>query len=384
LEGKLNICCDSLESKETQSSEAFDETCSKTDNLNGRTASKEINEDAHDFDVSASNEVCGASNVQPEINEGIIANTSTPANNEDQCDHVENNATQNVSPIETYDTATNDTSTNTIITDEENVQIHREISDLRNKISTQTGVISKSEVINAFLTSSSHQLTYHGLEKLHTHLSEEDLCVFFRNNHFATLTKHDNTLYLLVTDLGYANTPEIVWEKLDAIDGDTEYTNEVFCRPQHREELTPAPGPSINPELLLAQRSQAESDYALALALSEGRATSQRMDDDEGQLIAAATEASLKSYHHQSGTVAVETDSKDTQKSQIDIDREVALAFQKEQEKIDRESERLARQLQEMEYAQHSQPAARATRPVNTVSSSRGNSTAASSNCVIS
>jgi hypothetical protein len=358
-----------------------------TDNVNGRTSSKEINEDANDFAVSASDEVCGASNVQPEINEVIIANTSTPANNEDQCDHVENGVTQNVSPIELDDTATNDKPTITIITDEDNVQINREISDLRNKISTQTEVISKSEVINAFLTSSSHQLTYHGLEKLHTHLSEDDLCVFFRNNHFATLTKHDNTLYLLVTDLGYANTPEIVWEKLDAIDGDTEYINEVFCRPQHREELTPAPGPSINPELILAQRSQAESDYALALALSEGRATSQRMDDDEGQLIAAATEASLKSYHHQNGTVAVETDSKDTQKSQIDIDREVALAFQKEQEKIDLESERLARQLQEMEYAQHSQPAARATRParpVNTASSSRSNSTAASSNCVIS
>jgi hypothetical protein len=33
-------------------------------------------------------------------------------------------------------------------------------------------------------------------------------------------------------------------------------------------------GPNINLELLLAQLSQAESDYALALALSEGRVTS--------------------------------------------------------------------------------------------------------------
>jgi hypothetical protein len=77
-----------------------------------------------------------------------------------------------------------------------------------------------------------------------------------------------------VTKLGYANTPKILWEKLDTIAGNTEYTNEVFCRPQHHEELTPVSWPKINPELLLTQHSQAESDYALALALSEGRAIS--------------------------------------------------------------------------------------------------------------
>ena len=192
-----------------------------------------------------------------------------------------------------------------------------------------------------------------------------------------------------MTDLGYANTPDIVWEKLDTIDGDTEYTNESFCRPKVREDLTPAPGPSINPELLLAQRSQAESDYALALALSEGRATSERIDDDESKLIAAATEASLKTYHGNDGTVAVdENDTENAkQNSQVDADREIALAFQKEEEKTDRESEQLARQLQEMEYAQQQQsPAAGALRNNRTArpaSSSRNKSNATSEKCIV-
>ena len=262
-----------------------------------------------------------------------------------------------------------------------------QISELRQKISLHTNLISVSNAINSFLTASSHQLTYHGLEQLHKHLSEDDLCVFFRNNHFATLTKHSNTLYLLVTDLGYANTPEIVWEKLDTIDGDTEYTDEEFCRPKVHEGLNT--GPSINPELLLAQRSQTESDYALALALSEGRATSERMNDDESKLIAAATEASLKSYHGLDPTHDAEsaTNNNTEQKTQIDADREIALAFQRNQEQNDRKSEELARRLQEQEYAQSQQrppPTARSTsRPVNS-HSSRGNSTSASGNCIVS
>lgn len=284
---------------------------------------------------------------------------------------------------ETTDLSTEDAKVQTLIS------IQNNMADIRQRISALSEIMFKSQTINDFLSESSHQLTYHGLERLHKYLSEDGLSVFFRNNHFATITKHSNTLYLLVTDLGYANTPDIVWEKLDTIDGDTEYTNESFCRPKVREDLTPAPGPTINPELMLAQRSQAESDYALALALSEGRATSERMDDDESKLIAAATEASLKTYHGEDGTVAVDENNAENtnQNSQVDADREIALAFQKEHEKIDHESEQLARQLQEMEYAQHQQPPAagaprnnRSTRPA---SSSRKNP-AATEKCIVS
>jgi hypothetical protein len=60
------------------------------------------------------------------------------------------------------------------------------------------------------------QLTYHGLYELHSKLKENQLCVFFRNNHFSTLFKNKNELFVLLTDAGYLHEP-IVWEKLDQV-----------------------------------------------------------------------------------------------------------------------------------------------------------------------
>jgi ubiquitin carboxyl-terminal hydrolase MINDY-1/2 len=95
-------------------------------------------------------------------------------------------------------------------------------------------------MIAEFLASSSHQLTFYGLLKLHE-LKENSFSVFFRNNHFSTLHKHNGEvrqdlgyfliilitfyfhfkkkLYLLATDLGFLKEPKIVWEKLSEIDG---------------------------------------------------------------------------------------------------------------------------------------------------------------------
>ena len=233
--------------------------------------------------------------------------------------------------------------------------LHEEVINLREKMNELSSLqVVQSEVANTFLSTTAHQLTYHGLEQLHKHLTEGAMCVFFRNNHFATLTKHLGILYLLVTDLGYANVPEIVWEKLDEVDGNTEYLNEMFQKPPPRAELKPAAGPTIAPELLLAQRSQAESDYQLALAMSKG-AGPQQMDDDEGKMIDAAKALSLQTYHgDDNATVQIDNQQPGGQ-TQTDRDHELALAYertqQQAQQQSDHDSEQLARQLQELEYA---------------------------------
>ncbi len=244
---------------------------------------------------------------------------------------------------------------------EQRAKIKQEIADIGLKIEHASLQISRADVANAFLTSTSHQLTYHGLERLHAHIGDDAVHVFFRNNHFGTITKHNGILYLLVTDLGYANTPEIVWEKLDSIDGNTEYVNEYFEKPSPRAELAPAAGPAIDPALLLAQRSQAENDYQLAMAMSRGDTSSQHpsnnSDEEEGKLIEAAKELSLRTYHGETdAAVAVDADNSNppptsisAHNSQLDSDHQMALAFQRQEEQLNHESEQLARQLQELD-----------------------------------
>lgn len=79
----------------------------------------------------------------------------------------------------------------------------------------------QGELIRNFLKSSASQLTIYGLFCLQEGLKERELCVFFRNNHFNTMFKFDGELYLLATDQGYINQPDLVWEKLNEVNGDT-------------------------------------------------------------------------------------------------------------------------------------------------------------------
>lgn len=47
---------------------------------------------------------------------------------------------------------------------------------------------------------------------------------------FNVLFRHGRYMYLLVTDQGYLSEPGVVWERLDAIDGDTQMCGPDFQR----------------------------------------------------------------------------------------------------------------------------------------------------------
>ncbi|RDX67189.1 Ubiquitin carboxyl-terminal hydrolase MINDY-2, partial [Mucuna pruriens] len=86
----------------------------------------------------------------------------------------------------------------------------------------------QGELIKSFLRNNASQLTISGLFCLQDGLKERELCVFFRNNHFSTMFKFEGELYLLATDQGYINQPDLVWEKLNEVNGDTLFMTSNF------------------------------------------------------------------------------------------------------------------------------------------------------------
>lgn len=99
---------------------------------------------------------------------------------------------------------------------------------LSERIQEQQKLVEVGHLCQDFLQESSHQLTLAGLAALLRNLNDDQPSVFFRNNHFGVILKHTGSLYLLVTDLGYGDTPDVVWERLDMVDGDTELCNADF------------------------------------------------------------------------------------------------------------------------------------------------------------
>lgn len=236
--------------------------------------------------------------------------------------------------------------------------IMKDVKFLQDQLKLKQEAETTGHLIRAFLDDTSHQLTYYGLSKLHDYISEGQLCVFFRNSHFSTITKHRSHLFLLVTDLGYANVDEVTWEKIDNIHGDTDYADCSFMKPKPRLILTPTT-PVLSPDIILAQKGQQDLDYQLALRISEGKALDDAaLDEEEAALVAAATEASLHSYNaieieawsesKPAARPVVSSDGNNSPENNNDADRDddYRLAMQLQQEMmLDEASEALARQL---------------------------------------
>lgn len=101
-------------------------------------------------------------------------------------------------------------------------------------------LLKEGAIIDSFFKSTASQLTFEGLIGLHKTLRERELAVFFRNNHFGTLLRHRDSLYLLCTDVGFLEG-SAVWECLDAVDGDTSYLDADFRPPKSGPSPASAP-----------------------------------------------------------------------------------------------------------------------------------------------
>ncbi|KAB5526000.1 hypothetical protein PHYPO_G00146660 [Pangasianodon hypophthalmus] len=126
------------------------------------------------------------------------------------------------------------------------------------KQSENSELAGEGFVAEQFLHSTATQLTYHGLCELTSTVQEGELCVFFRNNHFSTMTKFKGQLYLLVTDQGFLTEEKVVWESLHNVDGDGN-----FCDSEFR--LRPSDPESV----YHGQQDQIDQDYLMALSLQQ-------------------------------------------------------------------------------------------------------------------
>jgi len=146
--------------------------------------------------------------------------------------------------------------------------------------------------IKQFFQAYPTQLTPYGLSALHATLEPGEFAILFRNDHFSTIYKHprDQRLYTLITDAGYADRDEIIWETLEDINGArSEFFSGDFSSVSHGDSSHPMPHsqtPAANPRRSSNQLSagdqfadnsvgtpqeqeQHDADFAMALQLQE-------------------------------------------------------------------------------------------------------------------
>ncbi|KAK6198636.1 uncharacterized protein RJT21DRAFT_69619, partial [Scheffersomyces amazonensis] len=81
--------------------------------------------------------------------------------------------------------------------------------------------LQNQRLISKWLELNKTQLTSIGLKKLNNELHDEEVVIFFRNNHFNTLFKKgDMDMYLLITDTAFNNkSNKIVWQSFNSVSG---------------------------------------------------------------------------------------------------------------------------------------------------------------------
>lgn len=139
------------------------------------------------------------------------------------------------------------------------------------------------------------QLTTTGLEAVQDAIPSGSFAIMFRNDHFSTIYKHPETgqLFTLITDAGYADRDEIIWESLVDINGNhNEFFSGDFMPVSHNEAADESEThPARRSSLLLSvstpsnvplspqeQQEQHDADFAMALQLQEEEEQRQRAE----------------------------------------------------------------------------------------------------------
>jgi hypothetical protein len=123
---------------------------------------------------------------------------------------------------------------------------------------TDPGHLEELALVDDFLQLTACQVTEVGLTSLGETMMDGEIAVYFCNNHFSTITNHGGVVYRLVTDVGYVDHADIVWEKL-TFRGDGGFHNAFFI--ERKSEPAAQPAPTTDKETILLQ---VMTDYPIA------------------------------------------------------------------------------------------------------------------------
>jgi ubiquitin carboxyl-terminal hydrolase MINDY-1/2 len=143
--------------------------------------------------------------------------------------------------------------------------------------------------IKSFFGSHPTQLTPTGLRTIQQNLRSGSFAIMFRNDHFSTIYKHPQSgqLYTLITDAGYADRDEVIWESLVDISGNgNEFFSGDFMPVSHHTSDAAAAssqhlqvgGEQNEPLSPQQQQEQHDADFAMALQLQEEEEQRQRAE----------------------------------------------------------------------------------------------------------
>ncbi|KAA8915346.1 hypothetical protein TRICI_002508 [Trichomonascus ciferrii] len=136
---------------------------------------------------------------------------------------------------------------------------------------------TKAEAVKHFMQLNATQLTTYGLQFLRDLLSEDSPAVLFRNDHFATIYKHNGTLYTLVADQGYKHEKSMVWQSLTSVNGasDAFYTSSFKAPTEDQPTNTDTAAQQTGQhDYDLARQLQIDEDAQLAAQLNQPRTQS--------------------------------------------------------------------------------------------------------------
>ncbi|XP_062921818.1 ubiquitin carboxyl-terminal hydrolase MINDY-2 isoform X4 [Mobula hypostoma] len=139
------------------------------------------------------------------------------------------------------------------------------------KQSENSELVSEGYVAEQFLNNSATQLTYHGLCELISTVEEGELCVFFRNNHFSTMTKYKD--YLMALSLQQEQqSQDLTWEQIPEGISDLELAKKL----QEEEDRRASQYYHEQEQAAVAQSQEGQQSQAAATAGKQSGGTERK------------------------------------------------------------------------------------------------------------